>query len=277
MTLIITSFTETNQRPDNQDAMGTAVTAFGRLFVVCDGMGGALGGAYAAQYVVKQLGEAINSYRSRRDLSTQQVIVGAVNRINLELYTLSQEEPQRYCGMGTTLVGALETPAGFLIFHVGDSRAYVVDRKGVNCLTRDHTLVRMQVDAGMIPPEAARTHPKRSVLTRAVATEASVEVDFHQELLPLLAGQSLLLLSDGMWSGISEQTMQSIVVSCSDPEAVPKRLLYAGVEGGSKDNATCVIVHRPAGDEQAPPRRRVIELPMTVDIEEKRKRRWFFF
>lgn len=280
MNLVVATLSETNKRPDNQDAYVATVTAFGRLFMVCDGMGGTLGGAHAANYACEHLGPAIDSYAGRRDLSTQQIMVRAIEQINIELYQLSQEQPAQYRGMGTTLVAALETPAGFMVCNVGDSRAYSIGSYGIRLLTRDHTLVNLQVEEGILTPEEARVHPKRSILTRAVATAAHVDIEFHPRLLPLTAGESILLCSDGIWSKLSDQIIFRLSQSAKHPQDLPKSLWREAESQGSRDNATCIFLQRPAAQEKSddPPMRRIITVPKEAPpINPRKNRRFFFF
>lgn len=279
MNLIIASISETNKRPDNQDARIAVMTSFGRLFLVCDGMGGTLGGAHAANYVCTHLGPAIDTYAGRRDLSTQQIMVRAIEQINLELYQLSQQQPSQYRGMGTTLVAALETPAGFMICNVGDSRAYSIGNYGIRLLTRDHTLVNLQVEEGLITQEEARNHPKRSILTRAVATAPTVEVEFHPRLLPLTAGEGLLLCSDGIWSKLSDPAIYRVSQTIESAKDLPKRLWREAESHGSRDNATCIYVFRPEINPSSniPPMRRIVPVPREAPPAEPRKTKRFFF
>lgn len=280
MTLVVASISETNKRPDNQDALTAVVTAFGRLFIVCDGMGGTMGGAHAANYVCSHLGSAIDSFAGRRDLSTQQIVVRAIEQINIELYQVSQEQPAQYRGMGTTLVAALETPAGFLICNVGDSRAYSIGTYGIRLLTRDHTLVNLQLEEGFITAEEARVHPKRSILTRAVATAPTVEIEFHPRLLPLTAGESLLLCSDGIWSKLSDPTIYRLAQTAKRMQDFPKSLWQEAEAQGSRDNATCIYIQRPPEKhaQNVPPSRRIIPVPKQAPpIAPKKHKRFFFF
>jgi protein phosphatase len=280
MNLVVASISETNKRPDNQDAYTATVTAFGNLFIVCDGMGGTLGGAHAANYVCSHLGEAIDTYAGRRDLSTQQVMVHAIEQINIELYQLSQEQPTQYRGMGTTLVAALETPAGFMVCNVGDSRAYSIGSYGIRLLTRDHTLVNLQVEEGLLTQEEARSHPKRSILTRAVATAAHIEVEFHPRLLPLTSGEGLLLCSDGIWSRLSDPGIYRISQTVEDIRQLPRFLWEEAEAQGSRDNATCIYIYRPINDKSrhAPPTRRIIPVPREApSIKNPRQKKFFIF
>ncbi|MBM3678442.1 MAG: serine/threonine-protein phosphatase [Actinobacteria bacterium] len=145
-------------------------------------------------------------------------------------------------GMGTTATVALvdELEETMAIGHVGDSRAYRVRGDALEQLTPDHSLVGELVRSGRLTPEEADTHPHRSVITRAVGTEAEVDVDTMT--VPLLAGDLFLLCSDGLTDMLRDEEIASIVVGAGrDPRRATEALVSAANAVGGDDNITVVL------------------------------------
>lgn len=197
---------------------------------VADGMGGHLGGEVASNLALEIF--AALTDRGEGDLTSR--IVEA-NRAVLERSRRDRE----VSGMGTTFtVIAFEGGIGRLA-HVGDSRAYRYRDRELVPLTEDHTLVRRMVRAGEITEEEARSHPQRSVVTRALGAEHDVEVDEGQ--LDLRAGDRYLLCSDGLTGMVVEDDIRAVLSEVADPEAAARRLVDAANANGGQDNITVVI------------------------------------
>ena len=142
--------------------------------------------------------------------------------------------------MGTTLVAALVRGRRVSIVNVGDSRAYVINQKGIRQITRDHSVVQMMVDRGELTPEMAKVYPGKNLITRAVGTEMTVLCDiFRQELSK---GDFLLLCSDGLSNLMDDQEILFEVVHGVNKERCCKRLLDIAVSRGSPDNVTSILV-----------------------------------
>ena len=159
------------------------------LFAVCDGMGGARGGEVASEAACRALlalpAEAVDAER----------LGDTIAEANTSIFSRSLVEPGLH-GMGTTLTTALAGDESLLIGHVGDSRAYLWRAGRLRQVTQDHSLVGEMVRSGQLTPDQAAIHPYRSVITRALGTEASVQPDIFE--LPVEAGDRLLLCSDGL-------------------------------------------------------------------------------
>ena len=129
------------------------------------------------------------------------------------------------------------------IAHVGDSRAYLINKNEVEQLTRDHSLVQRLIELGTITYEESLDHPQRNVLYRAIGQTPDLEVDTMTRRLP--AGSYVLVCSDGLWGWVSTHEMQEIVNSTSDPqEACDKLVALANAHGGH-DNITAVLFRMP--------------------------------
>ena len=156
-------------RENNQDAY-----AVGELpgevawAVVCDGMGGAAGGNIASALAVKVISDKItSSYNEKmRDSSIKNLLDSAITAANIEVYDMAYSRPDLK-GMGTTVVAVVVRDNVAHIAHAGDSRAYIVNKDGVEQITVDHSLVQNLVDRGEITKEEAEHHPNKNVITRA--------------------------------------------------------------------------------------------------------------
>jgi protein phosphatase len=176
-------------------------------------------------------------------------VVELVREANRRVYLRSNEDTEAQ-GMGTTMTVALvDSGASTLaIGHVGDSRAYRVRDGQLEQLTEDHSLVQELVRSGRLSPEEADSHPQRSVITRALGTDADVDVDtLTVETRP---GDLYLLCSDGLTSMVGDPEILSTVESRhGDLEGLVKALVDAANRGGGEDNVT-VVVFEIAGDSE---------------------------
>jgi protein phosphatase len=205
------------------------------LFAVADGMGGARAGEIAAGLAATALEEAG---------SETQGLEGVVERIteaNKRIWERSLADPQT-AGMGTTVTAALvDAPSGTVGFgHVGDSRAYLLRGGELEQLTTDHSLVAELVQSGVLTPEEAERHPQRSAITRALGTEATVEVDtFTVQAEP---GDLFLLCSDGLPVMVSDDEMTEAIEQAErDPARAAEALVAAANAHGGEDNVTVVL------------------------------------
>jgi PPM family protein phosphatase len=228
---------ETIQRTDTGlQRRGNEDSSYARapLFVVADGMGGAQAGEVASQIAVTAFEQGLPEAGS-----PEERLVARVREANAEIYGRSQAEQER-AGMGTTLTAAYLDEAHLVIAHVGDSRAYLFRDGKLTQLTQDHSLVGELVRKGKLTEEQAAEHPQRSIITRALGPEPSVEVDTWT--YPARAGDVLLLCSDGLTSMISEERIGQILVSAPGLDQAADALIGAANEAGGRDNITVVLV-----------------------------------
>ena len=215
------------------------------LFAVADGMGGARAGEIAAGLAAAALEEAGSETRGAEGVAA--LIVEANRRI----WERSLSDP-RTAGMGTTVTAALvDAGAGTVaIGHVGDSRAYLLRKGAIEQLTTDHSLVAELVQSGVLTPEEAERHPQRSAITRALGTEATVEVDgFTVAAEP---GDVFLICSDGLSSMLSDDEMTAAIAGTNgDPHEAADALIRAANEHGGEDNVTVVLFEMLASDADA--------------------------
>jgi len=207
---------------------------------VADGMGGHAGGEVASTLALSlalklsqqgsqwyvDIGEKEVNERMRMLLSSVDRAIAEQSRSKAGLK-----------GMGTTLTIATITADRLFIFHVGDSRCYLLRRGRLQRLTRDQTMTQMLVDAGVMPPEALHTHHMRHMLTQAMGKG---EVVIDAQHLPLEHGDRLMLSSDGLTDGVSDEEIHEIM-SRGDCDAACGELMHKALEAGGRDNVTVIV------------------------------------
>lgn len=230
-------------RKQNQDAYQIEkLDCTSLLCVVCDGMGGAKSGNIASTLAVDVFVQEVRqSWKPRLDQEKiDQILRSAVKLANFTVYDQSQQFPEEFDGMGTTLVAVLVHGKKATVINVGDSRAYGIDRSGIRQITRDHSLVQMMVDRGDLTPEVAKTYPGKNFITRAIGTEPTVLCDiFH---LDVAKGEYLLLCSDGLSNMMDDQEILFEVVHGVNKAHCCKRLLDIAKNRGAPDNVTSILV-----------------------------------
>jgi PPM family protein phosphatase len=204
------------------------------LFAVADGMGGAKAGEVASRLAaaaVQESGDDGQSGESR--------VASLIEEANRRVFRRATEDREA-SGMGTTMTVALAEGDQVAIGHVGDSRAYLIREGKLEQLTDDHSLVAELVRSGKLTPEEAESHPQRSVITRALGTEADVDVDtFSVEAAP---GDLFMLCSDGLTTMVDDQTiLDAVERHRTNLRDAAKALINAANRGGGEDNITVVF------------------------------------
>jgi serine/threonine protein phosphatase PrpC len=217
------------------------------LFVVADGMGGAQAGEVASEMAVESFNTGLP------DGDPGEGLREIIEEANRRIHARSRESSGK-AGMGTTVTAAYVGEHNVTIAHVGDSRCYLVRDGALTRLTRDHSLVEELVARGKLTPEQAETHPQRSVITRALGPEASVQVDIISE--PAQAGDLFLVCSDGLTSMVREPNLKPLLMDTNKPlDELGRSLIAAANKAGGRDNITVILfkleeVQTPS---QAPP------------------------
>jgi len=215
------------------------------LFAIADGMGGAQAGEVASRLAAAAIAEGERGYEETD-------VAELVRAANTRVYRHAVEDPA-VAGMGTTVtVAMVHAAAGTVVIgHVGDSRAYRIRDEQLEQLTADHSLVAELVRTGRLTPEQAIDHPHRSVITRAVGTEPSVDVDTFT--LETEHGDLYLLCSDGLTDMVSDGDILALADAAErEPDAVAHRLVEAANRAGGDDNITVVVFEIVEGEPDAP-------------------------
>src|SRR3954447_26848408 len=203
------------------------------LFVVADGMGGAQAGEVASEMAVSSFERGLPSGEAPAE-----ALVEIIESANRAIYERAHSEAD-HAGMGTTCTAAYVGPEDITIAHVGDSRAYLLRGGELIRLTRDHSLVGELVARGKLTEEQAELHPQRSVITRSVGPEPSVQVDV--ETYPARDGDIYLINSDGLTGMINEGKVKPILEGAGSLEQAGRELIAAANEAGGRDNITVVL------------------------------------
>jgi protein phosphatase len=217
------------QRHANEDSY----FARAPLFAVADGMGGAQAGEVASRIAAGAFERGTLSNEATAEGQLEQI----AQRANREIHKLAQEDSSR-AGMGTTLTAAMVRDDEVALSHVGDSRAYVLRDGQLKRLTKDHSLVEELRRQGRLTEEEAEEHPQRSIITRALGPEPSVNVDTMT--FPARNGDVFLLCSDGLTTMISDDQIREILTGAKSLRGAVSRLIDAANRGGGRDNITAV-------------------------------------
>lgn len=230
-------------RKENQDSFSIYLTTDARLIVtVCDGMGGAAGGATASRLAVKAIVESLmKTYPFESGEERTRI---AVRTANENIYKEAIDKPSLR-GMGSTATVVLFDNTAAYIAHIGDSRIYQIRHGKKYFRTNDHSKVFEMVKAGILTEEQARTHPQSNLIMRALGVRPEVEVDTRK--LAYKRGDRFVLCCDGIWNSMPETEL--IKIFCMDDTAenvgkiLTERIDALGREaGGNYDNLTAIIV-----------------------------------
>jgi protein phosphatase len=204
------------------------------LYVIADGMGGHAAGEVASELAIRVLEEA----------GITEADPGALRRAVIESNNTIIEgarEGLGKTGMGTTLTAAVIEEDHLLIAQVGDSRAYLLQGGRLRQVTRDHSLVEELIAAGQLSRAEARTHPNRSVITRALGSDPDVQPDLYE--MRIHEGNRLVLCSDGLSSMLDTEIIQDILLKKPDPQKAADALVEAANTAGGHDNITVIVIN----------------------------------
>lgn len=217
-----------SRRERNEDSLVVSPP----LFAVADGMGGHNAGDVASEV-------AVNTLRTLAPTIPDIDLLGrAVESANHAVITASREHGCE--GMGTTMTACVIQGNKLAIAQAGDSRAYLLHVGKLQQITRDHSWVADMIDMGRLTPEEARTHPNRSVITRALGNDPQMQPDLYE--ITASEGDRLLLCSDGLYSMVDDGHIQSILARIRDPQQCAEALVREAISNGGADNVTVIVV-----------------------------------
>jgi len=235
----------------NEDASGYALTRFGHLCVLCDGMGGHYGGREASHLAIRTIFEHIEQQPA--DASPALALKRAIEHAGRQVYTLGGP-PENKVRPGSTVVALLAHDGGLEVAHVGDSRAYIVRSGQIYPLTRDHSMVQGMIDAGFLTEEQAIGHPDANKITRALGMKPEVDVELRRESMELFPGDLLLSASDGLTDLVLKHDVLATAqraLATTNLEGACRALVDLANERGGHDNITVLL----AGVVSTAPRR----------------------
>lgn len=231
-----------NFRENNEDKCH--VDSTGRYFLVADGMGGQCAGEKASELAIDLISARLEkSLDFDRDdpQGVQQAIDEAVSHANAEIMAMGELDAA-YRNMGTTISFVIAAGSSLYAGGIGDSRVYLLRGGKLEQLTKDHSLTQALVDAGTISAKDAATHRYKNVLYRYLGTKEGGTGTEPKRIEPM-PGDRLMLCSDGVTDGLSTETVRELLQTVNDPRTAAKEIVQAALDGGSRDNVTCVVLH----------------------------------
>jgi protein phosphatase len=233
-------------RSGNEDNFAVNASADRGLFIVADGMGGHAAGEVASEMAVQTVERELQGVRDLDDSSTAARLTAALKKANRTIHdrTITEVDKQ---GMGTTASVLMLSPSRYLIGQVGDSRVYLLRDGALQQLTKDHSYVQEQVDAGFLTPEQARYHPYSNVITRCVGASPDVEPDVYSGEVRM--GDLFLVASDGLTGMVDDRRLAMLLMSRAEPERKVYSLIQEANARGGLDNITAIVVQVAADDD----------------------------
>ena len=228
-------------RENNEDAVAFEVAT--RLCILADGMGGYNAGEIASGMAVafiksemgrwlSQAGKHANSKEVRRALEI------CVENANHSIFNAANSNPQ-YTGMGTTLVVGVFIDDRLMVGHIGDSRCYRVRANEMVRITKDHSLLQEQLDAGLITPEQAQTSLNKNLVTRALGVEDAVLLEVNEHRVEV--GDTYLMCSDGLSDMLDDSVIAGLMAGAGSLEHKARQLVLGANEAGGRDNISVLL------------------------------------
>jgi protein phosphatase len=242
MILEFFSVTDTGRaRRNNEDAV--ALDEAGQIAVLADGMGGYNAGevasGMASERVRSELAARLKPLGpTPSETEIRNALLDAVDAANRAVFDAAMSHAE-YAGMGTTLVVAVYRGDKLWLGHIGDSRGYRLRNGHLEQLTRDHSLLQEQIDAGLITAEQAAYSMHKNLVTRAVGVDEVVDLEIHD--YPVEAGDLLLMCSDGLSDMLSDEQIEQLLRSSDSLPTVGALLVQAANAAGGRDNIAVVL------------------------------------
>lgn len=230
-------------RDNNEDAV--AFDPLTGLCILADGMGGYNAGeiasGMAAAFIKSEMGRWLSQAgRHANGKEVRRAMEICVENANHSIFNAANSNPQ-YTGMGTTLVVGVFQQTRLMLGHIGDSRCYRLRGTEFQQITKDHSLLQEQIDAGLITPEQALTSLNKNLVTRALGVEDTVLVEVNEHRVE--AGDIYLMCSDGLSDMVSDSAIAGVMLAAGSLEQKAKQLIVAANEGGGRDNISVLLAY----------------------------------
>ena len=226
-------------RSGNEDSFFAEADSRRGVFMVADGMGGHAAGEVASEMAVQIVARSLLQIESVTQSDAPDRTAQSLRDANRAIYDRMLAETDKQ-GMGTTASVLLLSDGHYLIGQIGDSRVYMLRDGALTQLTKDHSYVQEQVDAGLLTPEQARYHPYSNVITRCVGASEGVEPDLYAG--EVRAGDVFLVASDGLTGMVDDRRLQQILLARSGPGRIVDSLIAEANGRGGLDNITAIVV-----------------------------------
>ncbi len=235
-------------RSNNEDSV--ASLAEKGLAVLADGMGGYNAGEVASgmatTVLTTELRQLLEEHAPHEvdpqsgKKAAQKMLQEQVAKVNTSIYQAAQSQPQ-YAGMGTTLVVVLFYDNKMMAAHIGDSRLYRMRGGEFSQVTKDHSLLQEQIDAGMLTKEQAKHSSNKNLVTRALGIDPAVEPEIHE--YDTLPGDIYLLCSDGLSDMVSDDDIgMALQALGANLELAAQQLVQMANDNGGRDNVSVILI-----------------------------------
>lgn len=247
------SHTDTGRvRTNNEDSI--ALDESCGVAVLADGMGGYAAGEVASgmacDFIRSELGRWLHEASSNAsDGDVKRAMDICVDNANRAIFGAANSNPT-YAGMGTTLVLAVFRSGRLLMGHIGDSRGYRLREGMLQQITKDHSLLQEQIDAGILTPEQAQYAANKNLVTRALGVEDLVLMETH--LHDIQSGDIYLMCSDGLSDMLRDQQIADVMSAHTSLPDMGEALVAAANEAGGRDNIAVVLVRAQGVADPAP-------------------------
>ena len=228
-------------RKANEDSIGSLsienTNGYGDIFVVCDGMGGHVGGAVASKTAVDCI---LQYFQGTPNSNPIIALEKSISFANMQIYAKAIHD-ESLKGMGTTCTVLLIKDDNIYIAHVGDSRIYINTDNKLFRLTKDHSFVQSLVDAGHLEESEMEKHPRKNELTRALGISQDVDVEVADEPITSKKGDRFLMCSDGL-CGLVNDTIISQTINTTKKDQTVNDLIQLAENAGGSDNISVTII-----------------------------------
>ena len=229
-------------RENNEDSVAFDEQAL--VAVLADGMGGYNAGEIASGMATAFIKAELSRWLSEAGANAQirdirRAMEICVDNANIAIYNSANANPS-FAGMGTTLVLGVIKDGRLLVGHIGDSRCYRIRQGRMEQITKDHSLLQEQMDAGLITPEQAAGSPIKNLVTRALGVEQGVMLEVNE--FSIEPGDVYLMCSDGLSDMVSDEVIVRIALEDLRLEPLAEHLILAANESGGRDNISVLLV-----------------------------------
>ena len=229
-------------RKANEDSIGSLTidktNGYGEVFVVCDGMGGHVGGAIASKTAVDCI---LQYFEGSPNSNPIIALEKSISFANMQIYAKAVHDDSLK-GMGTTCTVLLNKGDNIYIAHVGDSRIYINTDNKLYRLTKDHSFVQSLVDAGQLKDSEMEDHPRKNELTRALGISQDVDVEIAENPISSKTGDTFLMCSDGLCGLVNDATIANTMKTTVEDKTVNDLIKLAENAGGN-DNISVTIIN----------------------------------
>ncbi len=237
-------------RENNEDAVGFHEAT--GIAVLADGMGGYNAGEVASNMATSFINTEMSRWlaESAATATVQDIrraLEICVGNANTSVFRAAHANAQ-YSGMGTTLVAGVFRGADLVIGHIGDSRCYRLRQGEMTQITRDHSLLQEQLDAGLLTPEQAALSMNKNLVTRALGVDDAVLLEVHEHTVE--PGDVYLMCSDGLSDMVRDQDIAKVLQMPTPPDVRAKALVDMANAHGGRDNITVLLVQAESAGEK---------------------------